>query len=422
MRFPIIPKWLVALLLCGAAAWVTVLLWQPHRSPRTEDEALTRSILAKSKLAESALISMTQGVGLADSGIGSIKKLLALASTPEEQALVRLLATGSEADALAAVKGLAALGGNALKILAAIMRDTGWPDAVRTAAAMALVEDGSEREAKLAIQALALIGGDENAARLASILNDESWPENLRLQAALDLGHVGTPAARDALIGAFEQFSDADIQAQLLDSLGRFPFPQIEETWREFMASPETPDELRVAAADALSNSTPDALPYLKSLLESDRDPDVREMAAWAISVAGMDGPMGQELRDLALKEPEPDVRRRIYEAIMRQEENTSQSLLPLIREESDVAARVAGLNAVASSIGPESSPEVASEFDSRFVPELTNLALSDTTLNIRMRSVFALRRAGTPASRQALATISQTAAPQVAQAAANGL
>jgi len=414
-------KWILAGGLCLAAAAATFLLVSTGR-PGSGEEALTRSIAGKSRLAEAAMLTMAQGVDLKDSGSGSLKALLALARSPEEERLIRLLATGKEADAIAAITGLAALGGNANRILAAIMRDAGWPDTVRTQAALALVEGGSEREARSGIQALAVIGGEANTARLASILQDDKWPQNLRLQAALDLGHIGTPQARDILIGAFEQFDDPDIQSQLLDSLGRFPFPQIEETWKEFLSSPDTPDELRVAAADALSNSTEESLPFLMSLASSDRDPEVREMAAWAISVAGMDGPLGPELRDLALTEPDTDVRRRLYEAIMRQAENPAQTLLPQIREESDIAARIAGLNAVASSLGPESPPEVTGEFDSRFVPELTKVALSDTSLNLRMRSVFALRRAGTPAARQALSTIAQTPNPEVAQAASNGL
>lgn len=422
MKETIYVKWLVLWLFLMASAVTGILLLNDTESAGGTARAITEKLPEKSRLTERAVLALAEGFSLKDSGAGSINALRDLCTSPEESALVRLFASGREADALKAIRGLAAIGGNANRLLSAVMNDSGWPEKVRSEAALALLEGGSESQAKAAIQGLALIGGDKNTQQLAAILNDTSLSEPLRLEAALDLGRVGSPLACDALIAAFEQFSDPDIHAQLLDSLGRFPFPQIEETWKQFLNAPDTPDELRVAAVDALSNSTPEALPYLQSLTASDRDPEVREMAAWAISILGVDGPLGPQLRDMALVEPEPDVRRRLYEAMMKQETNPATTLLPLIREESDTAARVAGLNAVADSLRRSGQPAAASEFDQRFVQELTNLALSDNSLNIRMRSVFALRRAGTPGAQQALATLSQSTTPQIAQAARNGL
>ena len=413
-------KWLIPLLFLPAAGWMTFLLIPGDagsgRAQLLSDETIQRHAEVSGK----AILALAGGVKPADTGAGSIPALLALCTTQKEKDLVNLLATGREEDALRAIQGLAALGGNAL--LAAIMNDVGWPSKVRSEAALALIEGGDDSQAKAGIQGLALIGGDENTNQLSEIIKDASLAQPLRLQAALDLGYIGTPLACDALIEAFEQFPDPDIQAQLLNSLGRFSFPQIEETYRDFMTSPSTPDELRVEAADSLSGSSPDALPFLKELVASDRDPEVREMAAWAISMAGIDGPMGPSLRDLARTEPEPDVRRRIYEAMMKQAENPAAELLPQISQETDLAARIAGLNAVANSLGRESQPAVAAEFDSRYVPELTKVALSATSLNLRQRSVFALRRAGTPGALAALSTIAQSNTPQVASAAKAGL
>jgi hypothetical protein len=55
-------------------------------------------------------------------------------------------------------------------------------------------------------------------------------------------------------------------------------------------------------------------------------------------------------------------------------------------------------------------------------VPELETVAMGESSLNLRMRAVFALRRAGTPASRAALARITSTHSPEIAKAASNGL
>jgi hypothetical protein len=64
----------------------------------------------------------------------------------------------------------------------------------------------------------------------------------------------------------------------------------------------------------------------------------------------------------------------------------------------------------------------VASAFDKEIVPELLQIATAPNSLNIQMRAVFALRRAQTASAQAALAAIAESARPQVATAARNGL
>ena len=345
-------------------------------------------------------------------------------SASEEALLLSALETGSEADAVEAVSGLAALGGSLnLQRLAAIMKDSRWPEAIRTAAAQSLLAIGNPDEAALAVRVLASIGGEANTDILNALINDPNLPQTLRLEAALGLGVIATPRAGDALIQAFGTFSDPDSHEQLLGALGHFPFPQIEATWKQYLADPNTDRELRVAAVDALSNSTPEALPFLKTVAGSDQDPEVREMSAWAISALGAgDESMGPELARMATAEPEPDVRRRLYEALSEQQINPSETLLPVIQAETDIAARVAGFNALGDAVRRSSSLVVAEQFNSEVIPELTRIALSTESMNIRMRAVFALRRANTAAARQALQEISQTPTQKIADAARHGL
>ena len=339
------------------------------------------------------------------------------------KSLMSLLETGDDSDATVAIRGLAAIGGvTNLGKLAVLMNDDGWPDALRTEAAMGLLDSGNDADTASAIKALALIGGDVNTDTLAGIVRDSTRAEDLRLAAALGLGAIGSPRAGDALVAAFMQFSDPDIHAQLLDSLGHFPFPQIENTWKQFLDAPDTPDALRVAAAEALANSSREAVPFLQQLAGSDRDPNVREMAAWALSVQGPEGAIGPALAGMARTEPEADVRRRLYEALLTQAENPAISLLPVIQSETDLAARVAGFNAFGDAVRRDGSSALANEFDNQIVPELTEVALSPGNLNLRMRAVFALRRATTPGALEALAEISKTETQQIAQAALNGL
>ncbi len=340
-----------------------------------------------------------------------------------EKSLIQLLETGDDADASVAIHSLAAIGGKPnMKILDGIMKDDAWPDELRTEAALELLNTGNDTDAMSAISGLAVIGGDTCADHLTEIMRDTQRPENLRLEAALGLGVIGTPRAGNALATAFHLFPNPEIHAQLLDSLGRFPFPLIETTWGQYLDAPGTPDDLRSAAAEALAGSSPEALPFLQKLAATDRDPNVREMAAWAISAHGTDGALGSKLAEMARSEPEADVRRRLYEALLNQAQNPAESLLPVIREETDTAARVAAFNAVGDAVRRDKSSPLASEFDTQIVPELTQIALSQETLNIRMRAVFALRRAETPAAREALVEISVTPSKQIAQTAMNGL
>jgi HEAT repeat protein len=155
------------------------------------------------------------------------------------------------------------------------------------------------------------------------------------------------------------------------------------------------------------------------SMAESDRDPEVREMSAWAIGAHSETGVMGAELTRMLRAEPEADVRRRLYEALSEQNDNSAATLLPLIQSETDVAARIAGFNALGEAIKAGAS---SAEFDETIVPELTNVAVSNESLNVRMRAVFALRRADTLAAQQALEVIARTANPKIALAARHGL
>ncbi len=345
---------------------------------------------------------------------------------PREQALLTALETGSEAEAAAAIRELAALGGELnRRRLAAIMKDRRWPDALRTEAARALLVSENPAEAQLAVRALAVIGGEANTQSLSAMILNASLPTPVRLEATLAMGIIGTPRAREALVDAFRVFPEPEMHEQILGALGQFPFTQIEGTWKQILGDPNTPAEVRVAAVDALAGSSPDALPFLKTMAASDRDPQVREMSAWAISAlpgAAENELLGPDLARMATVEPDADVRRRLYEALPAQVINPAESLLPVIQSETDYAARVAGFNALADTVKRGASSGLSAKFDAEIVPELTTIAASNQTLDVKTRAVFALRRANTPAARQALQTLSQTPNPKIAQAARYGL
>jgi len=337
--------------------------------------------------------------------------------------LLNALETANDSDAASAIRGLGIVGGEEnFRRLTDIAGDEAWPDLLRREAARALLQSGDERLCKQAIRSLALIGADPDAADLASILNDPSRSESLRGQAAMALGRIGSPFAGDELLSAFHKSSGPELREALIDALGHLPFERIADTWKSVLDDPATPSELRAAAAESLANSSSDAVPFLESLAAGDREADVREMAAWALSTQPPGGTLGPKIAAMLRSEPEPDVRRRLYESLLAQAENPSETVIDVIRQEDDPAARVAAMNAAGDALGRGQAPALASTFDAEMVPELQAVALGNSSLNLRMRAVFALRRAGTPAAQTALATISSTPAPEIATAARNGL
>jgi HEAT repeat protein len=276
-----------------------------------------------------------------------------------------------------------------------------------------LLHDADERVVIGAIRGLCGIRGEDVTTRVAAILEDPRYSDRVRIAAASGLGTIRTAAARDALVRAFGETSPGELQAEILVSLGQFDFTTVARTFGSYLAAAETPAEMRVVAVEALAHSSPAAVPFLLQLARADADAEVRASAAWAISAHQAVNHLGPALTRLAEREPEPDVRRRLYEALLPQSTVPADRLLPTVMAEEDIAARVAGFNALGRG---------AQRFDAEIVPELLHIATAPNSLNIQMRAVFALRRAQTPAARIALAQIAGSGAPQVATAARNGL
>ena len=284
-----------------------------------------------------------------------------------------------------------------------------------------LLNDVNERVVMSTIRGLSAIGGDDVTSRIAGILADDQRVDQIRIEAALGLGTIRTPVAARALVETLGQTPSGEVATQILNSLGRFEFPAVAGAFGKYLAAPETLPEMRVAAAEALGNSS-QAAPFLLELAESDGDADVRAAAAWAISAHSTVRDIGPALAGLAERETDADVRRRLYEALLSQAGIPAERLLPIVQAENDLAARVAGFNAIGGVANQQPSSTIATAFDEKIVPELVRIATAPNSLNIQMRAVFALRRARTTAAQAALASIASSAPPQVATAARNGL
>ncbi len=294
------------------------------------------------------------------------------------------------------------------------------PDAVNCL--RPLLDSPDESVSQSTLRALGMIGGDEATTLLAAALGNSRHPSTRRNAAALALGLIDSPAARAALTTTLASHPDDELAACLLTSLGRQEFSNVDATFRHFLDDPASPADLRVAAVEALANSTADAAPFLLEKAAADNDPEVRASAAWTLSAHQEITELGPVLVDMTEREPDVDVRRRLYEAMMPQAELPAERLLPLIRSEEDIAARVAGFNVAGRLARQAPASPVAQTFDHDIVPELLRIASEPNSTNIRMRAVFALRQANTDAARQALFQVSAIDQPQVASAASHGL
>jgi HEAT repeat protein len=254
------------------------------------------------------------------------------------------------------------------------------------------------------------------------LLSDSGQPESVRIEAAQGLGDMGTPAERDILIRILVKEKETDVGTEILNSLGRFPYPMVADAFEKYLSGPETPGPMRVAAVEALAYSSKEVVTFLMGVAANDIDPDVRASAAWALSLQGPRDQLGATLSYMAEREEDPDVRRRLYEAMLPQSGIIPELLLETVLAEEDIAARVAGFNILGHLTGRDLAGDVTAVFDQQIVPELLRIATSETSLNIRMRAVFALRRAQTAAAQAALAQIANTPTPQIAEAARHGL
>jgi HEAT repeat protein len=313
--------------------------------------------------------------------------------------------------------------------LAMISRDDAWPDVLRREAALGLVRHGDSDHAKYGLRSLGVLGTDEDARVLAGFLRQGALSAGLREVAALSLADTGREGAARVLFDVFKdagQWQDREaaeaFQKTLLDAAGGLPFAATENHFRAVIESPSVPGSVRAAAAEALGRSTSDSLPFLLQVAAGDSNPEVREMAAWAISNQGSFEGGGEALAGMTRRETDSAVRTRLYEAMLAQEDNPSAKLIPVIASEEDDEARIAAWNALGDAVSKSPEESLKSHFDSVVVPRLVAEASGTRSLNLRMRSVFALRRAQTPESLRALESLSISSTPEIATAAANGL
>lgn len=305
---------------------------------------------------------------------------------------------------------------------AAIAQLLGLTDTPQNRAMLwSLLNDPNEQVVCAALRGLGTLGGEDVTERLTQYLNSTIRPLALRKEAAAGLANIGSPEAFKTLAQAFSASNDAELTAVVLQGLSTFPFDaESERIFRSALNTAELPLDVRVNAVEALSDCPAGAAAFVVEIAASAKEWEIRSGAAWGISkLDSVPGGSGTLLR-MAEKERDDVVRRRLYEAMQVHSDVPPERVFDMAAMETDISARVAGFNT--AGLLARNNPEIAARFDATVVDEMARVALSEASENLRIRAVFALRRARTSSALEALRRIGNSTTGNVAKAALNGI
>jgi HEAT repeat protein len=149
-----------------------------------------------------------------------------------------------------------------------------------------LLNGKDETTARGAARGLALRGDSDAVDTLGTALFNEQTPLGVRTEAALALGDVNLPGAQDLLTKAISQIQDEDVRESVLDGLGRRPFSDTEQFFRDYLNSADVPPDSKVLAIQAITDAEGDVGPFLSNYL-NDANADVRAAAKSAVDFIG---------------------------------------------------------------------------------------------------------------------------------------
>ena len=335
----------------------------------------------------------------------------------ERKAAIQALAKLGTPEAIAALKDALTGGSDELRVAVAEgLGDCASPEC--TAMLLGLLKDPSEAIVQAALRGLAQLGSPEAVGALTQLLNDPLRSADLRSEAATGLGDINGPGAMQALAQAATTIGDEDIVTQVLNAIGGRDISETQAFFQQYLGSGVASD-LRVAAIESLAQAKGDPTAFLVNYI-SDSDAEVRASAAWTMSATDATGNAGPQVLASLQGEQDPEVRRRLYQALANQESFDTSTALALVQRENDPTARVAGMDLLASSLRNNPTPEVQTFFDQTAAPALKNTALTGESSYERMAAVIALVRASTPSAMSALQAIAQDATdPRVKASAA---
>jgi len=181
----------------------------------------------------------------------------------------RALASSGTEQALAALKsGLTNnLPAGVKAAIAESLGDISIPEA--TALLHELANGKDETIARGAERGLAARGDADAANTLGTLLFNNQTPLSVRTEAALALGDVNLPAAQDLLTRAINEIHDEDVLESALDGMGRRPFSDTEEFFRNYLNSPNVSAANKVLAIEAVQDADGNVAPFLSNYVNN---------------------------------------------------------------------------------------------------------------------------------------------------------
>jgi HEAT repeat protein len=383
--------------LIGLLALVIVLaLAAAHlfrRSPSTAKNSSAGETVSSGSAADQSASTTANGGSVPDS-LRYLIKLLRDPSAPWEQRkeAIRALAKDGSREAMLALDQAMNNSSTQIRLsIADALGDCPSPEALTLL--LKLVNDPDVNVLRAAVGSLARQQQAGAAAALARLVTDPNGSADVRCEAALALGSIREPWVLDPLSRAARDSTDPDVAESALAALGKLDFSTTEGFFRDYVQSPDIPSDLRVSAIESLGQSEGDPTAFLTDLASKSSDPDIRLAAASALSDTEMPGNAGPDILAMLKNESDADVRLRLYDALLNQQNVDVNSVLARVQQESDPSARIAGYNALAKLLRDNPTPEVQAYFDQVAVPDLKQMALNGTSSDDQQMAIIALAR-----------------------------
>jgi HEAT repeat protein len=284
------------------------------------------------------------------------------------------------------------------------------------------LEDDDETIVRAGIRGLGVLGDADSISILSDILYSQEASDSIVGQAAMALGGIEQHEAYGVLVNAYNDSQVTqreNLREDIISALGQRDISETADFLQQIVDDNPVGESLRVAAVEAVEDAQGDKSAFLLNNLH-DPDSEVRAAAAWALAVDEEPAQVADLLGEMLVYEQDPEVRKRLYQAVANQSTPENESLTGLVLAEPDTDARLAGYDLLAQQLQNSESTEFAQQFDELVVPQLRETALTAKHLNQRLSAVISLKRAQTDESFLALERIAQESADaRVVEAAA---
>jgi HEAT repeat protein len=312
-----------------------------------------------------------------------------------------------------------------------LLMDPSFPDYLKATVAEALghssvpetrdlvtaaLSNPSEAVVRGAIKGLSAIGGKDSIERLSDLMYSPKSSAGIREEAARGLGRIEDPQAMEVLVGAYAHATfaeDMEFRAEILSTIGQRESDEESVGFLQNVLDDEaTAGSLRLAAITALQDYSGEVGPLLLKYLSA-QDSDIREEAAWVLSVAEQPGELSPELLGLLAGERDAAVRKRLYQALGNQEQVDLLAVKAQVQRETDRQAKVSGYGLILENLKDAEGAGIGQWADEVAIPELCEIVMTADTLNERLEAVIALQKARTPEADAALQGIAMVSVDQ---------